>query len=167
MTVILTDHKPLLPILNNPAAKLLARLERLCLRLMAYRLRTSFIDGASNPADYASRHPTEPADSKSADTVEGHVRFVAEQALPRAITLHEVKAATADDPVLSKVAECISTGDWRDAYGKAEFQPYVNVKSELALRRRLQHHSTPDQISQSISTAAAYRGHSARRAHGH
>jgi len=123
----------LLPILNNPAAKLPARLERLCLRLMAYRLRTSFIDGASNPADNASRHHTEPADSKSADTVEGHVRFVVEQALPRAITLDEVKAATAADPVLSKVAECISTGDWRDACGKAEFQPYVNVKSELAV----------------------------------
>jgi len=35
--------------------------------------------------------------------------------------------------VLSKVAECISTGDCKDAYGKAEFQPYVNVKSELAV----------------------------------
>jgi len=35
--------------------------------------------------------------------------------------------------VLSKVAECISTGDWRDACGKAEFQPYVNVKPELAV----------------------------------
>ena len=132
-TVILTDHRPLLHILNNPAAKLPARLERLCLRLMAYRLRTSFIDGSTNPADYASRHPTEPADSNTADAVEGYVRFIVQQALPKAIALDEVKTATAADPVLSKVIEFITTGRWNEAYGKAEFQPYVNVKSELAV----------------------------------
>jgi len=132
-TIILSDHRPLLHILNNPAAKLPARLERLCLRLMAYRLRTSFIDGATNPADYASRHPTEPADSSSVDAAEEYVRFVVQHALPRAITLDEVKAATAADPVLSKVMQFVTSGDWSHARGKAEFQPYVNVKSELAV----------------------------------
>ena len=61
------------------------------------------------------------------------MRFVIQQALPKAIALDEVKTATAADPVLSKVIEFITTGRWNEAYGKAEFQPYVNVKSELAV----------------------------------
>ena len=56
-----------------------------------------------------------------------------QQALPRAITLDEVKAATAADPILSEVIQFVASGDWSNAYGKAEFQPYINVRSELAV----------------------------------
>ena len=48
---IITDHKPLETIFNNPTCKATARLERLQLRLQPYKTNVVYKPGANNPAD--------------------------------------------------------------------------------------------------------------------
>ena len=54
---IITDHKPLETIFNNPTCKATARLERLQLCLQPYKTAVFYKPGADNLADYMSRHP--------------------------------------------------------------------------------------------------------------
>ena len=52
---LITDHKPLVHIFNNPKAKPPARLERWNLRLQPYNFTVRYEPGKMNPADYISR----------------------------------------------------------------------------------------------------------------
>ena len=54
---VITDHMPLLGIINNPISKPTARLERLCMRLQPYTMKVQYRPGRLNTADYLSRHP--------------------------------------------------------------------------------------------------------------
>lgn len=54
---MVTDHKPLELIWNNPRSKPPARIERWGLRLQPYNLKIEYRKGTDNPADYMSRHP--------------------------------------------------------------------------------------------------------------
>ena len=49
---VLTDHLPLLGMINKPGAKLSARVERWVLRLQPYDVTLKYQKGADNPADY-------------------------------------------------------------------------------------------------------------------
>ena len=52
-----TDHKPLLPLLNNPTAKLPPCIERLALKMQNLDFEMIHIPGKTNMTDYMSRHP--------------------------------------------------------------------------------------------------------------
>lgn len=54
---LVTDHKALEIIWNNPRSKPPARIERWGLRLQPYNFRVEYRKGADNPADFMSRHP--------------------------------------------------------------------------------------------------------------
>ena len=55
---IISDHKPLETIFNNPNSKPPARIERWRLKLQPYHYRVQYRPGKSNAADYMSRHPS-------------------------------------------------------------------------------------------------------------
>ena len=52
-----TDHKPLIPLLNNPTAKLPPRIERLALKMQNRNFEMIHIPGKTNKTDYMPRHP--------------------------------------------------------------------------------------------------------------
>ena len=54
---LITDHKPLEVIYGSKSAKVSARIERWVLRLQPYTFKVVYKPGATNPADYLSRHP--------------------------------------------------------------------------------------------------------------
>ena len=54
---LITDHKPLEVSYGNKNAKSSARIERWVLRLQPYSFKVVYRPGATNPADYLSRHP--------------------------------------------------------------------------------------------------------------
>ena len=56
-TTVVTDHKALELIFNNPKSRPPARIERWLLRLLQYDFKVKYKSGASNIADYMSRHP--------------------------------------------------------------------------------------------------------------
>ena len=101
---VITDQKPLVSFFNNPSSKPSARMERWLLELQQYCFTVEYRPGASNLADYVSRHLLGDPESHSYDVEsEEHISFVARNAEPKAVTLSEIESATAKDPMLQAV----------------------------------------------------------------
>ena len=132
---VITDHKPLVSLFNNPSSKPSARIERWLLELQQYRFTVEYRPGASNPADYASRHPVGDPESHSYDVEsEEHISFVARNAVPKAVTLSEIESATAKDPMLQAVMSAVKSGCWHKApldVSLSELSRYEQVKEQL------------------------------------
>ena len=54
---VITGHKPLVALFNNPSSKPFTRIERWLMELQQYRFIVVYRPGASIPADCTSRHP--------------------------------------------------------------------------------------------------------------
>ena len=132
---VITDHKPLVSLFNTPSSKPSARIERWLLELQQYRFTVEYRPGASNPADYASRHPVGDPESHSYDVEsEEHISFVARNAVPKAVTLSEIESGTAKDPVLQAVMSAVKSGCWHKAppdVSLSELSRYEQVKEQL------------------------------------
>ena len=130
---VITDHKPLMALFNNPSSKPSARIERWLMELQQYRFIVEYRPGASNPADYASRHPIGDPESHNYEVEsEEHISFVARNAVPKAVTLSE--SATAKDPVLQAVMSAVKSGCWHKAppdVSLSELSRYKQVKEQL------------------------------------
>lgn len=75
---MITDHKPLELIFNNPKSKPTGRIERWALRLQPYKYKVIYKAGKTNSADYMSRHPQQlhkTSITHEVDT-EMHVNFI-------------------------------------------------------------------------------------------
>ena len=123
---LVTDNKALVQMLSNPLSRMPARIEKLSLRLQQYQYQIYHINGIDNVSDYLSRHsvggPTE--DDKQ---TEQYINFIVDVAVPKTINLKQIKQVTMADPVLSKVAEFVSSGDWLEAHGRPEFTTYIKI----------------------------------------
>ena len=82
---VLTGHKPLVELLNNPNAIIPLQIERWLLRLQAYDFEVSHTQGHFNPTDYYSRHTNVNVESVVGRITEEHVNFVIASATPAAI----------------------------------------------------------------------------------
>jgi len=130
---VITDHKPLETIFNNPTCKANSRLERLQLRLQPYETKIIYKPGADNPADYMNRHP-DPKQSQNPShlsRVDAYLNFVTTDAVPPAVTLQEVKDATAADETLQSLARVITNQRWHEV-GKDVGQ-YQQIRQELSI----------------------------------
>ena len=132
---VITDHKPLVALFNNPSSTPSARIERWLMELQQYRFTVEYRPGASNPADYASRHPIGDPEAQNYESEsEEHVSFVAKNAVPKAITLPEIESATAKDPTLQAVMSAVKSGCWYKAppnESLSELSRYERVKEQL------------------------------------
>ena len=125
---VITDHKPLLGIVNSQKPTT-ARMERWRLRLMPYQMTLQYKPGRDdlNPADYISRHPqTIPLRDNKA---EEYISFIASNAVPKSMTLDEIRAATAKDTTLVKVMAAVQTGRWNDP----EITSFTRFASEISV----------------------------------
>ena len=132
---VITDHKPLVSLFNNSSSKPSARIERWLMELQQYRFTVEYRPGASNPADYASRHPVGDPESQIYESEsEEHISFVAKNAVPKAITLAEIESATASNPTLQAVMSAVKSGCWHKAPPNvplSELSRYEQVKEQL------------------------------------
>ena len=138
---VITDHKPLVSLFNNPSSKPSARIERWLLDLQQYRFTVEYRPGASNPADYASRHPIGDSESKEYEAeAEEHVAFVAKNAVPKAIMLAEIENAVAKDTTLQAVISAVKSGIWHKApetVSLSELSRYGKIKEQLTCTETL------------------------------
>ena len=138
---VITDHKPLVSLFNNPSSKPSARIERWLLDLQQYRFTVEYRPGASNPADYASRHLIGGPESREYEIeVEEHVAFVAKNAVPKAVTLSEIENAVAKDPTLQAVIFAVKSGVWHkapDTVSLSELSRYEKIKEQLTCTETL------------------------------
>ena len=127
---VLTDHLPLLGMINKPGAKLSARVERWVLRLQPYDVTLKYQKGADNPADYMSHHPDKSATSTRATKVaEDYVNFLADESKPLALVKEKIITETLSDKTLQAVIKAVKTGRWTDT----DVKPYFNVRNELSV----------------------------------
>ncbi|XP_068734663.1 uncharacterized protein [Montipora capricornis] len=84
--------------------------------LQQYRFTVEYRPGASNPADYASRHPVGNLESHNYEIEsEDNISFITRNAVPKAVTFSEVESATATDPVLIAVISAMKSDCWHEA----------------------------------------------------
>ena len=79
---LVTDHKPLEIIYGTTRSKPSARIERWVLRLQPYHFNVIYKPGATNPADYLSRHPGSPRMSHPDRMTEEYVNFIERHTAP-------------------------------------------------------------------------------------
>ena len=132
---VITDHKPLVALFNNPSSKPSARIERWLMELQQYCFTVEYRPGASNPADYASRHSVRDSESHNYEVKsEEHISFIARNAVLKAITLSEIETATAKDPMLQAVMSAVKSNCWYKAspdVSISELSCYAQVKDKL------------------------------------
>ena len=124
---VYTDHKPLLGIYRSQKSAT-TRTERWRLRLTPYDMTLKYRPGRNdlNPADYVSRQPQDIP--KRENAAEAYVNYVCKNAIPKSITLEEVRKETQKDFTMRKLAKAIQTGQWTK-----DPTDYVRFKDELSV----------------------------------
>ena len=139
---VVTDHKPLVPLYNDPKRPGPMRVDRHRLGLLAYDFVVTHEPGKLNPCDYGSRHPI-PLDKYTAreldklaltDDVEIHVNLIVGDSLPEAVTWEIMAKASNADPTLRKLKGAIHEGILPDT---PELKPYRHIFTELTTARSL------------------------------
>ncbi|XP_052780716.1 uncharacterized protein K02A2.6-like [Mya arenaria] len=95
--------------------------------------------GKDNPSDYLSRHPLQDV-GNDRNLAEEYVNFIAERAVPNAMTLDEVKSASISDSTIRKAIELTENGKWYEIktlsdlkINKEELSALRSVKDELSV----------------------------------
>ena len=89
--IVVTDHKPLEFIFNNPRHATSIRLQRMTVRMLDYEFKVEYRPGKTNISDYISRHPlpleqSERRELGTTKDVRHYVNFVIENDIPKAIS---------------------------------------------------------------------------------
>ncbi|XP_062568299.1 uncharacterized protein K02A2.6-like [Saccostrea cucullata] len=108
---IWTDHKPLTYIFS-PKSKPPARIERWILRLQPYKYKIVYIPGPKNAADALSRLSQNQA-CRIRHIADEYAHFIADNAVPKALTIQEVRQKTSEDRELVEIMRRIKTGHGR------------------------------------------------------
>ena len=132
---LISDHKPLEVIFNNPKSRPPARIERWRLRLQAYNFKVVYKPGKTNAADYISRHPKTGTECcKHSEVAEAYVQFIFVNAIPKAMTIEEIRTATLVDQDLQQVIKLIKSGNWKQSYKQNKtLETFSRLRHELTI----------------------------------
>ncbi|CAB4008236.1 Hypothetical predicted protein, partial [Paramuricea clavata] len=89
---VITDHKLLVTMFNDPAHQSPQRIKRWTLNLQPYEFTVEYKPGENNPADYLSRHPdrTNKQTRREEKVAEEYVNYIFTNAVPKALTQEEI-----------------------------------------------------------------------------
>eukprot|EP00795_Rhopilema_esculentum_P015818 gene15818-7127_t len=107
-----TDHKPLEMIYGRANSKPCARIERWVLRLQPYNVQVKYKPGPTNQADFLSRHPSTSNTGKQSKIADEYVHFIVQNAVPKSMTLSEIREETDKDRVLKALRAAIRLNRW-------------------------------------------------------
>ena len=129
---VITDHKPILGIVNKPIDRLSNRLQRWILNIQHFRFSVSYLRGRDNVlADALSRLPTtcQPDSVTPEEEPEYTLCFILKAA---PIDMRRVAAETAKDSNLQAVIDQIM-GNWCTPDAR-NVQPYYTFRAELSMK---------------------------------
>ena len=134
---VVTDHKSLECLYNDPKSKPPARIERWALKLQPYNFTVMYRSGKDNPADYMSRHPriTTQHSSREAKVAE-YINFVTTNAVLKALSVDEIRSATKADSTLQTTIATVRSGQWYKAgpeVHKPTFKALYNLRHDLTV----------------------------------
>ena len=127
-----TDAKAIVFIYGNLNHKSPARIERWGLRLLPYNFEIVHTPGESNPADYLSRHPVEPAKDACNDA-DLYVNFIVDSTIPRAITRAQIGKATREDPEMQTLTRAITDSNHNLVKKSESLKEYNSIFNELSV----------------------------------
>ena len=107
-----TDCKPVELILGNKKSKPSARIERWNLRVQDYSFKVIYTKGIDNPSDFLSRHTPQDTACTTENSADQYISFLSSHAVPKAMTIEEIQAATKQDATLQKLVEIIRNENW-------------------------------------------------------
>ena len=133
--VVQTDHKAIIALMDKRIDTLPLRLQRWILKIQEFSVEYQFIQGKDNVlADALSRNCNTSLQDESMDDVEYSVCFIL-KATP--LNLKEVAEATAQDPLLTKLLQCIQN-NWQDYSNDSEIRnamkPFYHFRDELSAK---------------------------------
>ncbi|XP_062584093.1 uncharacterized protein K02A2.6-like [Saccostrea cucullata] len=133
---LITDHKPLVPLINTQALdKTPVRCQRLLMRLRRFNPMAEHVPGKNLVVpDTLSRSPLTGNAEDTEEEVNLYVDCVIQNIPISDQRLECIRLATADDPELSEVLK--KTQNWwpdHERSLKAEIRPYFSVRSELSV----------------------------------
>ena len=76
-----------------------------------YSSRVIHRSGSDNPSDYMSRHPAQHEFDQTTNADE-YVNFITSNAVPKGMTLEEIKHHTREDQTLQTVIDLVRSGRW-------------------------------------------------------
>ena len=144
-----TDHKPLLPFLNMPTAKLPPRIERIVMKMQNLDFTAIHIAGKSNMTDYLSRHSLPETEETRH---EKHIKAIIRA--DHAVVMEATAEATATDKELCQLRAALLTGKWDPA-----LKPYYDLRRELYMAEGLILRLPPESLRDKIITTAHTQGH--------
>ena len=111
---VITDHKPLVKMFNDPTHQSPPRIERWILKLQPYEFTVEYKPGDNNPADYLSHHPDKINEQSGREekVADEYINYIFTNAVPKALTPEEVMVATKADATLQAVISALNTGKW-------------------------------------------------------
>ena len=138
---VITDHKPLLSLLNNARSKPSARIQGWALRLQPYTFNLIYKPGKSNPADYLSRHL--PVGGKTLESsreqrlAESIVNYISVTSMPKPLPVEDVRSATLADETLQAVMSALRDNKWykhqmNPGVDQLTFNSCYRLKDELS-----------------------------------
>jgi hypothetical protein len=142
---VITDHKPLVPLFNNPYSKPTTRIERWLLKLQQYKYVIEYQPGKNNPSDFMSRHPLNMTDNIEQATEE-HINLIMNHAVPKNVSLNDIQQATKEDQILQLCITAINSNNWHTAKQQAPEHAKQEVDSLFHVRHELSVVSTGDTI---------------------
>ena len=119
---IISDHKPLEVIINNPRHQTSVRLQWILVRVMDYDFKVQYRRGKTNISDYTSRHPIPHGECtkqevSTAKEIKHYTNYIIKNDIPHAISKEELVTTTEEDPILQRLARCIEKGQMGNATG--------------------------------------------------
>jgi hypothetical protein len=107
--------------------------------MQPYHFNVQYQSGSDNPADFMSRHalPSSPT-SHEERCAEEYVNFVSMHAVPKALTLEEIKEAIKADTTLQAAIQAIQTKQWHNAKLKTHvdrksIECFCQIQKELSV----------------------------------
>lgn len=136
---LITDCKPIELILSNPKSKPPARIERWNLRLQEYNFTVAHTKGVDNPSDFLSRHPCPDTSKHQEKAASAYVSFISAHAVPKAMSIDEIKEATKEDITLQRLVQVIRSGKQThaDRFIDLDADQVVELKLLIKIRHEL------------------------------
>ena len=133
-----SDHKPLIPLYNNPRKQAPARIENHRLKLQQYRMAVKYEMGSTNPTDYNSRHPLPITEQQKvrADEETFHINAIIDNNIPDVMTLNMVRKETNADDRLARLKYCILEKGYIPKTA-TDLQPFRQIFEELSVARQV------------------------------
>lgn len=130
---MITDHKPLEDMFQNPRSNPPPRIERWMINLQEYGIEVKYLPGKDNPADFMSRHPLT-AKSTDEKPTEEYIRYVLQSSRPKALSMERIREYTEKDAVLQEVLRLMKDDQLHSLQKSMnpELMSFYNIRNELS-----------------------------------